>query len=73
MIKNLTYRHLIVSITLVIVCVLTGIVVWQCQLNTLQNRQQKEVSEIISNVIKEQTKKDLLLPKIIFINTRKFF
>lgn len=69
MIKNLTYRHLIVSITLVIVCVLTGIVVWQCQLNTLQNRQKKEVSEIISNVIKEQTRKDLLLPKIIVINT----
>lgn len=68
MIKNLTYRHLIVSITLVIVCVLAGIVVWQCQLNTLQNRQQKEVSEIIANVIQEQSKKDLLLPKIVFIN-----
>lgn len=66
--KNLTYRHLIVSITLVIVCVLAGIVIWQCRLNTLQNRQQKEVSEIIANIIKEQSKKDLLLPKIVFIN-----
>jgi type II secretory pathway pseudopilin PulG len=68
MIKNLTYRHLIISITLVIISVLVGIVVWQYQINTLQNRQQKEVSEIIANVIQEQSKKDLLLPKIVFIN-----
>lgn len=68
MIKNLTYRHLIVSITLVVVCVLAGIVVWQCQLNSLKNRQQKEVTEIISNIVQEQAKKDLLLPKIVFIN-----
>lgn len=68
MIKNITYRHLIVSITLVIVCVLAGVVIWQCRLNTLQNRQQKEVSEIIANIIREQSKKDLLLPKIVFIN-----
>ena len=68
MIKNLTYRHLIISITLVVVSVLVGIVIWQCQINTLQNRQQKEVSEIIANVIQEQSKKDLLLPKIVFIN-----
>ena len=65
--KILTYRHLVISITLVIVFVLAGIVIWQCQLNTLQNRQQKEVSEIITNVIQEQAKRDLLLPKIIFI------
>lgn len=68
MIKNLTYRHLIISITLVIVSVLVGIVIWQCQINTLKNRQQKEVSEIIASVIQEQSKKDLLLPKIVFIN-----
>lgn len=68
MIKNFTYRHLIVSITLVVICVLVGIVVWQCQLNSLKNRQQKEVTEIISNIVQEQAKKDLLLPKIVFIN-----
>lgn len=68
MIINFTYRHLIVSITLVVFCVLVGIVVWQCQLNSLKNRQQKEVTEIISNIVQEQAKKDLLLPKIVFIN-----
>lgn len=68
MIKNLTCRHLIISITLVIISVLVGIIVWQYQIYTLQNRQQKEVSEIIANVIQEQSKKDLLLPKIVFIN-----
>ena len=66
MIKNLTYRHLIISITLVIVSVLVGIVIWQCQINTLKNRQQKEVSEIIASVIQEQSKKDLLLPNCIY-------
>lgn len=68
MIKNFTYRHLIVSITLVVICVLVGIVVWQCQLNSLKNRQQKEVTEIISNIVQEKAKNDLLLPKIVFIN-----
>jgi len=66
--KNFTFRHLIVSITLVVIFVLVGIVVWQCQLNSLKNRQQKEVTEIISNIVQEQAKKDLLLPKIVFIN-----
>ena len=65
---NLTSRHLKIVIVLVVVTVLLGIVIWQCQINTLKNRQQKEVSEIIANVIQEQSKKDLLLPKIIFIN-----
>src|SRR5690606_18172055 len=36
--------------------------------NSLKNRQQKEVTEIISNIVQEQAKKDLLLPKIVFIN-----
>jgi len=67
--KSLTFRHLIVFIALVIIFVLAGIVIWQCQLNTLKNNQQKEVSEIISNIVQEQAKKDLLLPKIVFINT----
>ncbi len=65
---NLTSRHLKISIILVVFSVLIGIVIWQCQINTLQNRQQKEASEIIANVIQEQSKKDLLLPKIVFIN-----
>lgn len=66
MIKNLTYRHLI--IVLFIVSVLAGIAIWHYRLSDLQNKQQKEVSEIITNVINEQAKKDLLLPKIVFIN-----
>src|SRR5690606_11082073 len=66
MIKNLTYRHLI--IVLVIVSVLAGIAIWHYRLSDLQNKQQKEVSEIIANIIKEQSNKDLLLPKIVFIN-----
>ncbi len=39
------------------------------ELIRLKNRQQKEVSEIVSNIVQEQAKKDLLLPKIVFINT----
>lgn len=69
MIKSLTYRHLIVSITLLVVFVLVGIVIWQHQAITLKiDRQQEKVSEIVSNVVREQAKKDLLLPKIVFIN-----
>jgi len=34
----------------------------------LEDKQKKEVSEIITNVINEQAKKDILLPKFIFIN-----
>jgi len=53
---------------LVIVSVLAGIAIWHYRLSDLQNKQQKEVSEIIANIIKEQSNKDLLLPKIVFIN-----
>lgn len=51
-----------------VVFVLLGIVVWQYRMGVLKDRQQKEVSEIIHNVVQEQARKNLLLPQIVFIN-----
>ena len=51
-----------------VVFVLLAIVVWQCRLSVLNDRQQKEVSAVIHNVVQEQAKKNLLLPQIVFIN-----
>ncbi len=65
--KNLTYRHLTIAITLVVVFVLAGIVIWKYRLSSLRNKQQKEISEIIHSVVQEQADKNLLLPQIVFI------
>lgn len=51
-----------------VVFVLLAIVVWQYRLSVLNDRQQKEVSAVIHNVVQEQAKKNLLLPQIVFIN-----
>ncbi len=51
-----------------VVFVLLAIVVWQYRLSVLNDRQQKEVSAVIHNVVQEQAKKKLLLPQIVFIN-----
>lgn len=51
-----------------VVFVLLAIVVWQYRLGVLNDRQQKEVSAVIHNVVHEQAKKNLLLPQIVFIN-----
>ena len=51
-----------------VVLVLLGLVVWQWRISVLEEKQKKEVSEIITNIIQEQAKKDLLLPKFVFIN-----
>lgn len=51
-----------------VVFVLLAIVVWQYRLSVLNDRQQKEVSVVIHNVVQEQAKKNLLLPQIVFIN-----
>lgn len=51
-----------------VVFALLGLVIWQWRINALEDKQKKEVSEIVTNVIQEQAKKDLLLPKIVFIN-----
>lgn len=67
MMKNLTYRHLTIAITLVVVFVLAGIVIWKYRLSSLRNKQQKEISEIIHSVVQEQADKNLLLPQIVFI------
>lgn len=62
------YRYLKISITLMVVSVLLGLVVWQYWLNTLQNKQHKEITDIISSTVKEQANNSLLLPQIVFIN-----
>jgi hypothetical protein len=51
-----------------VIFALLGLVIWQWRISALEDKQKKEVSEIITNVINEQAKKDLLLPKFIFIN-----
>lgn len=51
-----------------VIFALLGLVIWQWRISVLEEKQKKEVSEIITNVIQEQAKKDLLLPKIVFIN-----
>lgn len=51
-----------------VVFAILGLVIWQWKISALEDNQKKEVTEIISNVIEEQAKKDLLLPKIVFIN-----
>lgn len=62
------YRYLKISIILMVVSVLLGLVVWQYWLNTLQDKQHKEITDIISNTVKEQANNNLLLPQIVFIN-----
>lgn len=51
-----------------VIFALLGLFIWQWRISALENKQKKEVSEIITNVINEQAKKDLLLPKFIFLN-----
>jgi len=51
-----------------VVFVLLAIVIWQFRLSVLNDRQLKEVSAVIHNVVQEQAKKNLLLPEIVFIN-----
>jgi hypothetical protein len=60
--------YLKVTIPPMVVFVLLAIVVWQYRLSVLNDRQQKEVSAVIHNVVQEQAKKNLLLPQIVFIN-----
>jgi hypothetical protein len=48
--------------------VFLGIFLWTWRISVLEDKRKKEVSEIVQNVIKEQANKNLLLPKIIFIN-----
>jgi hypothetical protein len=62
------YRYLKISIILMLVSALLGLVVWQYWLNTLQDKQHKEITDIISSTVKEQANNNLLLPQIIFIN-----
>jgi hypothetical protein len=64
-----TYRYYLkVTILPMVVFVLLAIVVWQYRLSVLNDRQEKEVSAVILNVVKEQAKQNLLLPQIVFIN-----
>lgn len=68
-INDKTYRYYLkVTILPMVVFVLLAIVVWQCRLTVLKDTQQKEVSEVIYNVVREQAKNNLLLPQIVFIN-----
>lgn len=62
------YRYLKISIILVVVSVLLGLVVWQYWLNSLQDKQHKEITDIINSTIKEQANKNMLLPQVVFIN-----
>jgi hypothetical protein len=65
-----TYRYYLkITFFPMVVFVLLAIVVWQYRLSVLKDRQQKEVSSVIHNVVQEQAKKNLLLPKIVFINS----
>lgn len=64
-----TYRYYLkVTIIPMVVFVLLAIVVWQWRIGALEDKQRKEVSEIIHNVVQEQANKNLLLPQIVFIN-----
>lgn len=63
-----TYGYLKLTIILMIVFVLLACIVWESRVSVLNGRQQKEVSAVIHNVVQEQTKKNLLLPQIVFIN-----
>ncbi|MEZ4930150.1 MAG: hypothetical protein R2777_09125 [Chitinophagales bacterium] len=68
-INDKAYIHLLkITIPPMVVFVILGLVIWQWKISALEDNQKKEVSEIISNVIEEQAKKDLLMPKIVFIN-----
>ena len=61
--------YLKVTILPMVVFVLLGIVVWQCNTSALKDRQQKEVSQIIHNVLHEQSKREMMLPQMVFLNT----
>lgn len=60
-----------ITILPMVIFVLLGLVIWQWRISVLEDNQKKEISEIITNVIEIQAKKDLLLPKIVFINADK--
>lgn len=64
-----TYRYYLkITIIPMVVFVLLAIVVWQWRIGALEDKQRKEVSDIIHNVVQEQANKNLLLPQIVFIN-----
>lgn len=64
-----TYRYYLkVTIIPMVVFVLLALVVWQWRISVLGNKQRKEVSEIIHNVVQHQANKNLLLPQIVFLN-----
>lgn len=60
--------YLKISIFPMVFFILLGILVWQNRLSVLNDKEHKEVSETIQNVIQLQAKKNMLLPKIVFIN-----
>jgi hypothetical protein len=48
--------------------ILLGLLVWSCNVSNLEEKGQKDVSAIISRVLKEQSEKKLLLPQIVFVS-----
>lgn len=52
-----------------VIFVFLGLVVWNARAKSIRKQQELSISNIIDNTIQEQTKKGLLLPKIVFINS----
>jgi hypothetical protein len=57
-----------ITIIPMVVFVFLAFKIWSNKINALKNEQEKNVSEIIHNILSQQTNKNLLLPQVIFIN-----
>src|SRR5688500_7978703 len=64
----LTYKYLLITIVLVMVCVTLGLCIWRYNIAELQENHKREVSEIIRVTIQKEAQRDILLPEIVFIN-----
>lgn len=65
--KIITYLK--VATWLILLFALLGtIIYWQYHVSYLNKKQEKDVSTVIQSVVREQSQRDLLLPKIVFIN-----